>query len=61
LLNDVGEIYRNLLFLDDLFTFLDLRPQLHDPETPAAAPAGKTGAGRSSPCDCGRRTRKTRP
>lgn len=40
LLNDVGEIYRNLLFLDDLFTFLDLRPQLRDPETPAATPAG---------------------
>ncbi len=40
LLNDVGEIYRNLLFLDDLFTFLDLRPQLRDPEAPAPAPTG---------------------
>ncbi|MCX6033086.1 MAG: ABC transporter ATP-binding protein [Chloroflexi bacterium] len=40
LLTGVGEIYRNLLFLEDLFAFLDLRPQLADPAQPAAAPAG---------------------
>ena len=31
---------RNLLFLDDLFAFLDLRPRLADPAQPAAAPTG---------------------
>lgn len=40
LLLGVGEIYRNLLFLEDLFTFLDLRPRLADPTRPAAAPTG---------------------
>lgn len=40
LLTGIGEIYRNLLFLDDLFAFLDLRPQLADPAQPAPAPMG---------------------
>lgn len=40
LLTGVGEIYRNLLFLDDLFTFLDLQPQLRDPEQPTAVAPG---------------------
>jgi ATP-binding cassette subfamily B protein len=40
LLTGIGEIYRNLLFLDDLFAFLDLRPQLADPAQPAPVPAG---------------------
>jgi ATP-binding cassette subfamily B protein len=34
LLNGMGEIYRHLLFLDDLFTFLNLEPQLRDPPQP---------------------------
>lgn len=40
LLTGMGEIYRNLLFLEDLFAFLDLQPQLADPQRPAPAPAG---------------------
>jgi len=40
LLDNVGEIYRNLLFLDDLFTFLALRPQVVDPPQPVTIPAG---------------------
>lgn len=40
LLTGVGEIYRNLLFLDDLFAFLDLRPQLADPPRPTPMPNG---------------------
>lgn len=40
LLDDVGKIYHNLLFLDDLFTFLALRPQVVDPVQPVAVPAG---------------------
>jgi ATP-binding cassette subfamily B protein len=40
LLDNVGEIYRNLLFLDDLFTFLALRPQVVDPAQPVTVPAG---------------------
>ncbi|MCB0148695.1 MAG: ABC transporter ATP-binding protein/permease [Caldilinea sp.] len=38
LLNGMGEIYRNLLFLDDLFTFLALEPTTRDPDEPAATP-----------------------
>ncbi len=40
LLTEVGEIYRNLFFIEDLFAFLDLQPQLTDPEQPAPAPTG---------------------
>ncbi|GIK72615.1 MAG: multidrug ABC transporter permease [Chloroflexota bacterium] len=40
LLNGVGEIYRNLVFLEDLFTFLELEPLTTDPVAPAAVPAG---------------------
>jgi len=36
LLENVGQIYRNMLFLGDLFEFLDLTPAVNDP--PAAAP-----------------------
>lgn len=38
LLGGMGEIYRNLLFLDDLFTFLALEPTTSDPAEPAATP-----------------------
>lgn len=38
LLSGMGEIYRNLLFLDDLFTFLELEPLTTDPAEPAAQP-----------------------
>ncbi len=34
LLTGFNDIYRNLLFLEDLFTFLDLRPTLKDPAQP---------------------------
>ncbi|HMQ53548.1 MAG TPA: ABC transporter ATP-binding protein, partial [Anaerolineae bacterium] len=34
LLTGVGEIYRNLAFLDDLFLFLELQPKLVDPAQP---------------------------
>jgi ATP-binding cassette subfamily B protein len=40
LLTRMGDIYRNLFFLEDLFAFLDLRPQLADPAQPVAMPAG---------------------
>ncbi len=40
LLTGMGEIYRNLLFLDDLFSFLDLQPLLSDPAEPASVPPG---------------------
>lgn len=44
LLGRAGEIYRNLLFLENLFEFLDLQPRLTDPPPPhpvlpATAPA----------------------
>lgn len=35
-----GDIYRNLLFLEDLFTFLELEPRTADPAAPVALPAG---------------------
>jgi ATP-binding cassette subfamily B protein len=38
LLNSVSDIYRNLLFLEDLFTFLELRPQIADPPSPVEMP-----------------------
>lgn len=40
LLTSISDIYRNLIFLDDLFTFLDLEPQLQDPATPTPMAGG---------------------
>ena len=40
LLNGVGEIYRNLLFLEDLFTFLELAPVTTDPAAPVMLAPG---------------------
>lgn len=40
LLNGIGEIYRNLLFLEDLFTFLELTPGTADPAAPATMQDG---------------------
>ena len=39
LLGDVGQIYYNVLFLGDLFAFLDLKSDVRDPPHPRAAPA----------------------
>ena len=36
LLQSVGEIYENSLFLSDLFSFLALEPAVRDPESPVA-------------------------
>src|SRR6185437_12342541 len=38
LLDNVGQIYRNSLFLEGLFEFLDLRPAIVSPANPAPAP-----------------------
>ncbi len=38
LLSNLGQIYRNSLFVNDLFTFLQLRPQVIDPPTPQSFP-----------------------
>jgi ATP-binding cassette subfamily B protein len=38
LLGNLGEIYNNTLFLGNLFEFLELEPQVHDPPTPTSAP-----------------------
>ena len=38
LLGNVWGIYSNLLFLDNLFSFLDLEPQLREPATPQPIP-----------------------
>lgn len=38
LLGSVGQIHRNLLFLENLFVFLGLEPRLPEPVAPAAAP-----------------------
>src|SRR5690606_35606921 len=40
LLTGMGEIYRNLLFLDDLFTFLELESSTVDPVEPEPMPVG---------------------
>lgn len=40
LLTGVGDIYRNLLFLEDLFAFLDLQPMLVDPAEPVSLKPG---------------------
>jgi ATP-binding cassette subfamily B protein len=39
LLENVGQIYSNTLFLDNLFEFLELKPNIGPPERPAPAPA----------------------
>ncbi len=39
LLGSVGQIHSNSLFLENLFAFLDMRPQVSDPQHPVAAPA----------------------
>lgn len=44
LLNSVGDIYRNLLFLEDLFTFLELQPHVIDPPSPVEMPTGLNDA-----------------
>jgi ATP-binding cassette subfamily B protein len=38
LLGNVGKIYTNTLFLENLFEFLDLEPQVVDPPSPEPAP-----------------------
>ena len=38
LLQNVGQVYANILFLSHLFEFLDLEPQLLDPPKPAKMP-----------------------
>jgi ATP-binding cassette subfamily B protein len=43
LLGHVGQIYRNSLFLGDLFGFLAIRPEVVDPPEPAELPAGPLG------------------
>ncbi|MEX1018970.1 MAG: ABC transporter ATP-binding protein, partial [Litorilinea sp.] len=40
ILRGVGEIYWNLLYLDDLFAFLELRPQIVDPAEPVTPAPG---------------------
>ena len=40
LLSSVGDIYRNLLFLEDLFTFLEFKPRVTDPVAPVEMPTG---------------------
>lgn len=40
LLTGMSDIYRNLLFLEDLFAFLDLEPHLVEPAEPAQLPTG---------------------
>ncbi len=40
LLTGMGNIYRSLLFLEDLFVFLDLEPRLRDPDRPVAVAPG---------------------
>jgi ATP-binding cassette subfamily B protein len=40
LLSSVGDLYRNLLFLEDIFTFLGLEPVLREPADPAVSPDG---------------------
>ncbi|MBF0497794.1 MAG: ABC transporter ATP-binding protein, partial [Deltaproteobacteria bacterium] len=38
LLGSVADIYRNILFLEDLFEFLSLQPQVLEPDPPAILP-----------------------
>ncbi|MDA2930255.1 ABC transporter ATP-binding protein/permease [Acidobacteria bacterium AH-259-O06] len=39
LLRNVGQVYANILFLGNLFEFLDLEPQVVDPPQPSQVPA----------------------
>jgi len=39
LLETVGQLYSNSLFLENLFEFLELEPELRDPERPRPAPS----------------------
>lgn len=39
LLGSSGEIYRNILFLDNLFEFLKLEPHIKEPENPETVPS----------------------
>jgi ATP-binding cassette subfamily B protein len=39
LLDGTGNAYANALFLEQLFSFLDIRPQMTDPDEPRPAPA----------------------
>jgi len=38
LLANAGEIYRNMMFLENLFEYLELTPRIQDPETPLILP-----------------------
>ena len=38
LLGSAGEIYRNIMFLENLFEFLALKPKIHSPEKPITHP-----------------------
>jgi ATP-binding cassette, subfamily B, bacterial len=40
LLENVGDVYRNILFLENLFEFLALQPQVLEPSSPVQLPAG---------------------
>ena len=44
LLENVGQIYGNSLFLGDLFEFLALEPRVVDPAQPARLPVRAAGA-----------------
>lgn len=44
LLANMGDIYRNMLFLGDLYAYLDLSPGITEPEHPAPAPAQPASA-----------------
>ncbi len=41
LLAQVGQIYSNVLFLENLFEFLELRPRLEEPTDPVPLPTGQ--------------------
>ena len=43
LLGGVGQIYYNILFLGNLFEFLDLKPRINDPANPRPAPMPAAG------------------
>jgi len=38
LLNNVGEVYRNIIFLENLFEFLELKANILEPENPQSLP-----------------------
>ena len=43
LLGNTSEIYKNILFLENLFEFLGIQPKVRDPESPLPLPAVKEG------------------